>query len=445
MKPAASPPSFKREVIERFLCAHHGVTNLGQMTPFGRRVACWQVMSPVTLTAETKVPTGTVFQLKAPAETQRVSIVLGDTANAVRLDSHLPPPKLAFKNPETKQAMEVDLDRVYPFSVVTRHVRSNVPIPVALRLNFYHQSLNVLEKQEEHDDLLAIGGAIKGAFTSVSATPAYGEDVEVASLKRRQFSYCNEFFAQTMALVNEDNLGNGIVSIPPETCREAGLRIFEGAPEPPEDWTLTQAMDDMDISSSSDDRTVQFKSKWMAEAEKRNMFPITHYYAVPINHVLAWGLHSKEYATLHRVDREEFYFTPPPPPPETGAAKVKGPLGAGDILLYYLVSDVSMKALRADFALHWMGKVDQRPLNAMGFDMVPLTGARRYPGVPPDAQQVTVDTLMVRSTFSYMVAPKLSRAQVANLAPTLSPTFPSCRDWDPKEAARQRDLEQYLK
>jgi hypothetical protein len=198
-------------------------------------------------------------------------------------------------------------------------------------------------------------------------------------------------------------------------------------------------MDDMDISS--DDRKVRFQSKWMAEAEKRNMFPISHYYAVPINHVLAWGLQSKEYATLHRVDREEFYFTPA----TSSTEKIKGPLGAGDILLYYLVSNVSMKALRADFAQHWMGKVDQRPLNSMGFDVVPLTGARRYPGLPLDTQHVTVDTLMVRSTFSYMVAPKLSRAQVANLAPTLSPTFPACRDWDPKEAARQRDLEQYLK
>lgn len=444
MKPAAAvPPSYKRDVIERFLCAHHGVASLADMTPFGKRVDCWRVMAPVTLAVETKVPAGQVFHLKTPAESNAVSIRLGDTVNAKRLDSHLPPPALAFKHPQTKQPIEVDLDHVYPFSVITRHVRSNVPIPVAVRLNFYHQSLNKLEKQEEHDELLAIGGAIKGAYTSVSATPAYGEDVEVAGLKRRQFSYCNEFFVSTMALVNEDNLKHGIVKIPPEICKEAGLLIFQGVPEPPKDWEdaeLAEGLGAMDISE--DDRSAKFKAKWTAEAEKRKMFPICHYYAVPINHVLAWGLHSKEYAASHKVSREEFYFTPPLPKDKS---LPKGPLGAGDILLYYLVSDVSMKAMHEDFQEHWIGKVDCRPLNDMGIDMIPMTGARRYPGLPPDTEQVTVDTLMVRSTFAYMVAPKLSREQIANLAPTLCPTFPSCRDWDPKQAARQRELEHYLK
>jgi hypothetical protein len=302
-----------------------------------------------------------------------------------------------------------------------------------------------LEKHEEQDDLLAIGGAIKGAYTSVAATPPYGEDVEIAGLKRRHFSYCNEFFVSTMALINEDNLKNGIVEIPAEVCREAGLLLFEGAPEPPQDWKeekdvdeAAEALASMDISEG--DRSARFKAEWMAQAEKRELYPILHYYAVPINHVLAWGLHSKEYAAQHKVNREEFFFTPPAAPK---GAKTKG-LG-GDILLYYLVSDVSMRAMRANFDKHWLGKVDSRPLNNMGFDFVPFTGARHYPGLAPEVKQVTVDTFSVRSTLSYMVAPKLSRAQIAALAPTLSPTFPSCRDWDPKEAARQRDLERYLK
>lgn len=441
MKPLGPQgPTYKRDVIERFLCVYHGVTDLSKMTPFGQRVSCWQVMRPVTLTVETQVPKGHVFQLKGPAEAQKVSVHLNE---AKRLDSHLPTPKLAFKKPGTQDPMEVDLDRVYPFSVITRHVRSNVPIPVAIRLNFYHQHLNVLEKQEEHDELLAIGGAIKGAFTSVSATPPYGEDVEVASLKRRQFSYCNEFFVSTMALINEDNLYHGIVKIPPDVCKTAGLRIFEGIPEPPDDWVIADALEMMDISK--DERSAQFKAKWVEEAEKQKMFAISHYYAVPINHVLAWGLQTKEYAAAHKVDREEFYFTPPPTQGGGGGVKPKGFLGAGDILLYYLVSDVSMKAMREDFDKHWVGKTDQRSLNSMGFDMIPMTGAKRYPGLPQDTESVTVDTLVVRSTFSYMVAPKLSRAQVANLAPTLSPTFPSCRDWDPAEAARQRELEKYIK
>lgn len=432
MKTGPPSSSYRREVIERFLCATHKVDHLGQMTPFGRMFSCWEIMRPVTLTVETSAHPNTVIRLDADAITSVATHVK-------RLDSHLPPPKVAFKQGK----MEADLERVCPFSVVTRHVRSNVPIPVAVRLNFYHASLNELEKQEEHDELLAIGGAIKGAYMSISPTPPYGEDVEVAALKRRQFSYCNEFFASTMALVNEDNLQNGIIKIPPEVCREAGLRVFNGAPEPPDDWVLIDAMERMDMSEDDNDRAAQFKSQWIAQAERQGQFPISHYYAVPINHVLAWGLQSKEYAAVHKVDREEFFFTPVLPPTAT-KEKVSGPLGAGDILLYYLVSDVSMKAIQDDFTKHWMGKVDARPLDSIGFELVPLTGARRYPGLAESVKEVKVDVLTVRSTISYMVAPKLSKAQLANLAPTLCPTFPTCRDWDPTEAARQRDLERYL-
>lgn len=278
---------------------------------------------------------------------------------------------------------------------------------------------------------------------SVSPTPPYGEDVEIAALKRRQFSYCNEFFAATMALVTEDNLFNGIIKLSPELCREAGLRLYNGPPEPPEDWVLANALDSMDISEDANAAKVHnasaaFKAQWLAQAEKKGEFPISFYFAVPINHVLSWGLHSKDYCTLHKVTREEFYFTPPPDPKEPK----KKP---DDILLYYLVPNVSLEAMHKDFQSAWLGKVDGRPLESMGFDLVPLTGARRYPGVPMDTTEVTVDTLQVRSTLSYMVAPKLSRAQLASLAPALSPTFPSCRDWDPQQAARERSLDQYIK
>jgi hypothetical protein len=352
------------------------------------------------------------------------------------LDSHLPPVNARFAHPQTKKPMELNMDRVYPFSVITRHMCSNVPIPVAVRLNFYHSTLNALEKQEEHDDLLAIGGAVKGAYMSVSHTPSYGEDTEIAGLKRREFSYCNEFFAATMALINHDNLLNGIIDIPPDVCKEAGLRIFQGPPEPPS-LSADELIDDMERMNISE----SFKRDWMEAATQRGMLPITHYHALPINHVLAWGLHVDEYCNLHKVIREEFSYTPP----ATVDLKTL-PGGGSDILLYYLIPNVCLNALRDNFEAVWMNKVDGRPFSSMGVEFIPMTmGGAAAAAAAAATKEIKVDTFYIRSTFSYMIAPKLSREQIANLAPTISPTFPSCRDWDPKEAARQRDLEQYLK
>lgn len=427
---------YNRELVEKFLCQHHGVEGPWKIVPFGRMKEAWEVMRPVTLTVEARLE-GVRYDIRNPnPEAQAIRCTVG-TEQCKMMCSPEPPATQRFKHPATKMPMALDFDRVCPYSVVTRHVRSDLDVPVVVRLNFYHQGLNVLEKQEEHDDLLALGGSIKGAYMSVERTPPFGKDVELHALKRREFSYCNEFFAATMALINNDNLRNGLVVLPPDLCLAAGLPIWRGAPEPPEDVLLAGAFSGLSMSAGDQQRAAQeareeFQAKWLAKTA--NQKRVSYFVAVPINHVLAWGLHSEDYCVQHGVRREEFFFSPP-----LEAAKAAGMPRPDDILLYYLVPDVTLEAMIVNFKERWMGRVDVRPLSSVAFDVVPLTGARRYPGVAPEVTHVTGNVL-VRSTISYMVAPVLTAAQIANLAPALSPTFTSCHQWDPVQAQREREI-----
>lgn len=444
---------YNRDAVERFLCAHHRVEKPWQFQPFGNLIECWEMMRPVQLTVEAQIPPTVQFDVRNPdPEKQAVRCVVGSDLCRM-MDSPEPPDKSKVVHPRTKQPFQVDLERVYPYSVVTRHVRSDLPIPVVMRLNYYHSGLNVLERLEEHDDFMTIGGSIKGAYIAIERTPDCGKDMSVAGLQRREFSYCNEFFVATMALVNEDNLRNGIVPLPPDLCLAAGLPIYRGAPEPPEEL-LAGAMDELcdeaegmsisedhversSTSRSREEMVRDFKSKWEENAERmvqaQKYKRVSMFYAVPINHVLAWGLQSEEYCRRHQVFREEFFFSPPP---EAAGKDGKMP---DDILLYYLVPDVTFDAIMANFCARWMGKVDARPLKSIAFDFVPLTGARRYPQMPPNTFTAQ-GAVSARSTIDYMVAPKLSRKQIAALAPALAPTFMSCRQWDPVEAERERQM-----
>ena len=409
-------PGYDRNVIERFLCAYHKVDHPWQFQPFGNRIFAFEVMRPVTLTVESQVANARFFPHQ-PSEPQTIRFpVVNDAAQGTRfLDNPAPLANQRFLHPETKQPMPLDFDHVCPYTIVTRHLRSNVQWPVAARLNFYHQGKETLEHRAEHDAMMEAGGAVRAGYVTIHPTGAAGQDVEVSAMPFEPFAFRNDFFTGTMALVNDSNLEKGIITIPRDVCIQAGLPVFQG-------HILTNSIMDMSISET--------EQKLMEIAKKRELKTISDWRAIPINHVLAWGMQSDEFARERGLRVLKFLFSPPPLA-AAAPGNEKEHKKPDDVLLYYLIDDTAYYQLLEYFRRDWMGKVDVRPLSSMAFELLPLQAYGHQHHIAPE--QVN-GSIVVRSSIAYMVAPKLTAAQIAELAPALYPGFPTCHQWNPFKA-----------
>ncbi len=443
---------FEFEPIAEFLCRAHRVRDVWQIEPFKGRINAWEVMRSVTVGLEVgsvvhhpnEQPHAFQFMLdpEDSGESQKVTCHFDRNLAWCRfLDS--PIPKDPFRNPRTDQPMPVDLDKVCVYNFVTRHVLSNLDINVAGRLNFYHKGVDELQELEKKDELIAQAGGIKGAFISIPRTGREGQDVEVVPIAKHGFMCTNEHFTATMALINQRNLKHGVIEIPAWVCQAAKLRVWSGPPEPGEAF-LSSALENLTMKDGhvktvlSEQQTAEarkfftlkFKENFVKSIGDRPL--ITHYYAIPINHVLAWPLHSEEYAQEHGYECEQFRFMPPP----------NSGLPNEPIVLYYLVGNPYFERMVTEFERVWMNKVDMRPLNSMAYEFVPQLGRSKYPHISPDTTGVQ-GFLAVRSYMTYMVPPKMMQETVDNLAPTLALGFPSCYEWAVDAMAREMAIERH--
>jgi hypothetical protein len=431
----AEKERYEFKVVARHLCEHHRVSDPHKIAPFGDRPEAWQVMREVTLGVEVgsvikkgldgegTTPTPPLFQFdvsdpSANPEAQCVQCPLDNKEWCQFLGSPLP--LEPFKHPRTGTPMASDLDRVYVHSIVTRHVWSSVPISVAGRLNYYHTGVNETQQSEEQDRVFEAAGGIRGACISIDATPQEGKDVDCSPMPKLAFGYSNQYFTATMAHITDANLMTGIVEIPHAVCVEARLPVFRGVPEPSED-ILSRALKGMSLEEAQQKRTLvvdQFKAQWEERAPPESR--VQCFYAIPVNHVLAWALRSEDYVMRHnlRVERFQFY---PPPGNEAGLPHDQR------VLLYFLLNDVTFRDIVINFRAVMMHPraVDVRPLSSIAFEFLPMLSKPPVTPLPPGTKRVQ-GVLSMRSFLSYYVAPRLSEAQVASLAPTLHPLFPAC-------------------
>jgi hypothetical protein len=285
-------------------------------------------------------------------------------------------------------AAELDLSQVSIYNIVCRHVKTTVgeatasPPRVLVRLNYYHKGVNELQKAEAHDNIIAAAGGVKGAFLAVGPG-AEDKELDVVPLPSLSFGPTNEAFTQTMALVNEDNLMNGVHHVPRDVCVAAGLPVYRGAPEIKEE-TLTAMLSGMSIDQERAPAIKQaLRAKWEERVEDSQK--IDSFYAVPERHVLAWGA-------------------------------INGKVRAETVVPgYFLIADVYFKHFVKEFRSAWMNKVDTRPLGDVAFEfLTPLAGSA---GSLPT-------TLSLRSYLTYVAPPQgLTRERVAKLVPMLSNGF----------------------
>lgn len=405
--------------LRAFLCGYHRVQDPSQIDPAQGRPRSFELMArprPLgvevgsTVDADNPQPPR-VFSFadqsnEPPAQVgERLKVRL-PIAEARLLGNPLPPRSQWFCNPGTGEPMEPDLERACVYGVQTRHVWCSLTCQAALRLGFVHSGLDQLYGLDRQQQLYADAGAVRGAYMYVSATPPQGADVQEEAQPRVR-NYANSYFTATMALVSERNLMNGIVEVPGPVCKAARLPRF--VVPPPSEELLEHLMAERQCTREA------VMAEWNAKAAEAG--GPTHAYAVPVDHVLAWGLRDPMYAKLHMngAPVETYRFRPPPNNPAGLDPRV-------DIILYYLVDNQTFEALLADFRRAWLGRVDVRPLNSLYWDVIPILR---------QGQTTAEGVLMARSFIHYMLPPKLTPDQEAEIMPALDPAFPSCSAWVP--------------
>jgi len=405
---------FNAAPLARFLCAHHGVHDVSQIEVWGRSTFAWDVCRESVIPIETKVAA-------APANG-------GQTTGYIRPLSN-PQPRAPFKHPVNGQPMMADLGRVYIYNVVCRSYCNTTDQPYAVRLNYYNEPMSELQETRQQDAIYAEAGlgSARGAFAMLLPTGAEGRDMSETPLIETQFAYQNGPFIRTMALLNEHNIMNGLVRIPHEVCVEARLPVWQGEDKAfmPSESMIASALQAMQATPEGAPAlraryVAAYRAEMMEKWQKRGKS--TYFVAMPINHVLAWAFHSESYRASGEQRVEEFRFSPPPGTP--GAERLGNPL------LYYLVPETLLQHTLLCVKRNWLGKVDVRPLESVGFEFVPSAAAVGTAHAAPQGE------LTIRAHVSYFAAPTLMPATIAALAPALAPGMPSCFQWSREDMER---------
>lgn len=444
---------YEAPVIARYICQATNTPNLTYLASrpngvFGVMPDAWSLVMERTIgvefgsvkRADGSPNTEFTFHLDEDGKSrmsQAVACFMSpqNTITCRFLDDPRIPEKDCWVNPGTGQRVPGDLSKAHIYQWVVRHKRSNLPINVDVSLLHTHRGLDQVQGLETQDKLFEGAGGTKGAFMTVTQTTQDGEDVKHVPIPSMAFGPTSHSFVKTMMLINRDNIQNGIIQIPREVCLEARLPVYKGTPKTDE-HVVEALMEQMSISDD-DKKKQETREKMLAAAERGwnesikddpSKEKVECFYAVPVMHVLAWPLHSDAFLQQNKVQVEMLRFRP------------RGEDG-DPVALYYLVSDVFFQSMVNGFfdaELGWWDKLDCRPLNETGVNLVPFTDRSRYKDtIPMDVRSVK-GMAVVRTYLNYMVPPVgLSPAAIASLAPTLAPGFMRSEEYVSEEEQQQ--------
>lgn len=426
---------FDSRRIGYFLCAFHDKPDLQFIDPFEKHpVQGWQVLSENVLGAEL---TGQFQYHVDPAkrdnaEAQAKELVLGQ--GTLMMD---PQPKNPFKHPVTGKPMESDLDQVCIYSISTRRYAHDFPISIAPRLNYYPRAMSELQDAKETDEIFGAAKSAKGGFTLLQPSGGKDQDLSSVPMPELQFAYQNRFFVRTWAMINETNIRNGLVPIPPNVCQEARLPLGSTCKiEVPKELWLEQLKfkkiaDQKSPEAQEIRREMDEKYRQEIMEQYPDAKPIEFWYAVPINHVLAWGYASEDYTAERNHKAYKFKFTPPAPSGGGG--------GADPVVLYFIVPNTLIEANIKSAMENMIGKTDKQNIRNVGFQFLPHPSPKEMPPKAMDCH----GTMKLRTYVSYYSGPKLQPGTIANLAPCLCPGFPSPHQWSDEEQNKLQAIREY--
>lgn len=382
--------SFNPVPLLEFLCAQYNVKDPSQISFFGPdRTDGWRLMKEVNTRVEFHVEN--VHVQTGEYEREKIPCVVGDPQR-FRLLS-----KAALDTTSTVCIYNV-MFREYTFKT------PNPSLQLGVRLTFFHAPMAEREGLYKQDEILKAGGQVPGLIATHDPAPN-GQDIHLTPLPELCFSYLNAPFTKTMGLLTETNLQAGLVRIPPEVCTAAGLRVRapderQGDLNPDAITALLGSLKltpgTPEAQSAIEDYTEM--SQRAFEDAMKDHEPITCYYAIPPNHILAWPYRSERFCFERRIHVKQLRV------PSQG-------------ILCYLLDDVQMKSALESARSVWVGKVDRRPLREVGIEVLPFgTGF--------------IEQYALRGQLKYFTGPVMSQDQLDRLiAPTLSPDYPPADAW----------------
>lgn len=329
--------------------------------------------------------------------------MFGSTSTRVEATGQFP---AAVLQQPAKRFNDMDSDLatgVWLYSVVIKHYKNPMNEQVAVAFSYTNPAMAALQGTAVKDDLYeAAGVPLRG--TGLVMKPGTSEDVDWHPVREMAIGFQSPGFIATTALLNERNLMNGIIVLPEELCKEAGLGTWKGDyPEPSEDM-LERMMGRVQIN---DRKQIKATLKERMESAFEGRAKSTFMYAVPRNHVLAWALQSASV-------REQFRLL------GTREIRVNG------VVLYYLVLSEDFHQLRAYCVNAWLNKTDRVRMDTIGFTMLPPSEGASF-----------------RTYVKYLSMPAISQRAIDNLAPTLAPNFLPVSVYSEDDMDRDMALQEY--
>jgi hypothetical protein len=266
----------------------------------------------------------------------------------------------------------IDLNRVSIWMLKLTYASNTTDTHVELRLNYKHVAF--AEAQSQIDSIYtAIGGPQAApVFARLEKHSDMAYDNVYAVRDVPSSLYLKKSFIHTMALINEANLMNGILKLPPALCEEMGL-------------------------SKRATICLPHGAKTKIEFET--------YYAIPADHILAWNLHMTHHQRKRYGMYAYEYYVPD-----------------NNRLLYYIVGDVCADSSIASCVSHWMGpsKIDIRPLYSVAPIYIPVGTAGSDIGPLTPDHNVKLTMHMGFTGFPTALTPE----DITRVAPTFHPDFP---------------------
>lgn len=249
------------EKIERFLIAHFGVKDFASVNPWNKCIKAPKL--------ESKVEPGIMFPLN-PNDTRLVSMQ----------------------------------------KILIRHLKNTSKTRFMLKLNYTHQSM--VKEQAEREKLYRAGGYASGI---APVMVGFDQTVQFEAIPCGPKGIYNEAFTRTMALINSQNIENGIIRLSPQQCEEFGL---------PSNYVVMK--DNHPEPMTAD-----------------------YYVMIPAKHILSWRFQcNRDFRAKYGTMAFEFY--------------------QGNTLLYYVVPNQSFEMAINTYNELFVGRTDVRPLGSIGFD-----------------------------------------------------------------------------
>lgn len=265
-------------------------------------------------------------------------------------------PKVS-KQPRTLfRGLPASLDLISVTQLFVRNIESGPKADYYVQTNFVPVSCQ--KAQAEQDRLHEAAGILPRTIMRIPPSTNVDVHVRVHSSAPGD-CILNQGFIRTCAFLGDTNLLNGIVRIPDS--------IRESLPKEAEVY----------------DR-----------GGNKEYFPVEHYYLVPADHVVAWKLNVED-----EWRRRKGLFAL-----EVSVTDRDNPTVVK--LLFYVVADRTLYGLISWVRTNWLGQVDLRPLDTVGFNFV---------GFNQDSQ----GPVKMRATLSYMCWPTMTPDQISSLLPVV--------------------------